>query len=184
MNLPNKITMFRVCMIPIFLYFYLAGPFGTPGNQIAALAVFALASVSDALDGHIARSRGLITNFGKLMDPLADKMLVSAALVAMIETAVLPAWVTIVLVSREFFISAYRQLALERNIVLAASNMAKYKTAAQMVMIPFLLLPFGAEIWQSAYLQALKWMLIILCIVLSLLSAAEYVYKNKGLGQP
>ena len=180
MNLPNKITVFRVLMIPVFLYFYLADPFPPVGAYIAFVA-FVVASASDALDGYIARKHNLVTNFGKLMDPLADKLLVSAALIAMTQVGVLPAWVSVVLISREFFISGFRQLALERNLVLAASFWGKIKTITQMAMILFLLLPVGLPIIMSVAYVSVKWVLIAASVVFSVVSAAEYVYKNKGM---
>ena len=176
MNLPNKITLFRVCVIPVFLYCYLAEPFGRTAGWGLALALFAAASLSDWLDGYIARRCGLITNFGKLMDPLADKMLVSAAMIAMTQTGILPAWAVVVMVSRELFISGYRQLALERGLVLAASFWAKSKTVVQLAMILYLLLP--VDLSRSASAGALKWGLVGASVALSLVSAAEYVYKN------
>lgn len=180
MNLPNKITMFRICLIPVFLFFYLASPWGEPADGIAALAVFVVASASDKLDGYIARSRGLVTNFGKLMDPLADKMLVSAAMIAMITRQALPVWAVIIMVCREFFISGFRQLALEQKIVLAASSWAKAKTAVQMVMVLFLLIPLARDgsWWWVTMIDRL---LIYASVVLSVASAAEYAVKNKSL---
>lgn len=175
MNLPNKITLFRVMMIPVFLFFYMSAFIDPVIGRYAALAVFVAASASDALDGHIARSRNLITNFGKLMDPLADKLLVCAALIAMTARGVLPAWVVIVIVSREFYISGFRQLALEQNIVLAASFWAKIKTISQIVMILYLLIPFPDHV----YTFGIKWALMLAVIALSIVSAVEYTVKNK-----
>ena len=173
MNLPNKITLFRVCLIPFFLLFYLYAPLHETAGGFIPLILFIIASASDALDGYIARKRHLITNFGKLMDPLADKLLVCAALVAMTGRGVLPAWVTILIISREFAISGLRQLALERNIVLAASFWAKIKTISQMVMVIFLLVNWPFDI------TVISWILIITASTLTVLSAAEYIIKNK-----
>lgn len=177
MNLPNKITVLRVLLIPVFLFLYMAEPFGMFNSQIMAFVIFVAASASDALDGYIARSRGLVTNFGKLMDPLADKLLVCAALVAMTARGVLPAWAVIVIISREFFITGFRQLALEQSIVLAASFWGKLKTITQMLMILFVLAPLPVE--TIPVLGVAKWILIAAAVVLSVLSAVEYVIKNK-----
>jgi CDP-diacylglycerol--glycerol-3-phosphate 3-phosphatidyltransferase len=181
LNLPNKITVLRVCLIPVFLYFCLAEPLAESLNAWVTLAIFSIASATDALDGYIARRRKLITNFGKLMDPLADKLLVSAALIAMAVTGALPAWVVIVFISREFYISGFRQLALEQGLVLAASFWAKVKTIMQMVLILFLLLPLPAFLPDVVFTAAgfLKWALIAAGVILSIFSAVEYSVKNK-----
>ena len=172
MNLPNKLTLLRVCLIPVFLILYPYGLFGDPASRYAALGVFVIASLTDALDGHIARSRNLVTNFGKLMDPLADKLLVAAALIAMVQAAALPAWVVIIIVSREFLITGFRTLALERGIVMAASPIAKFKTASQMVLIILILLGFIPPV--------ILWIFIAIATVLTVVSAVDYVVKNKS----
>jgi CDP-diacylglycerol--glycerol-3-phosphate 3-phosphatidyltransferase len=181
LNLPNKITVLRVCLIPVFLYFYLDGLLAEGLNELVSLILFGFASATDALDGYIARRRKMITNFGKLMDPLADKLLVSAALIAMAVTGAVPAWAVIVLISREFYISGFRQLALEQGLVLAASFWAKVKTIVQMIMILFLLLPLPAFLPDIVFIWAeiIKWVLIMASVVLSIFSAVEYSVKNK-----
>jgi CDP-diacylglycerol--glycerol-3-phosphate 3-phosphatidyltransferase len=171
MNLPNKLTMLRICMIPAFLFVYLANPFGSASRYVA-LAVFALASLTDMLDGQIARKRNLITNFGKLMDPLADKMLVAAALVAMTQTGDLAAWVVVVIISREFFITGLRMLALEQSKVIAASYWGKLKTVSQMVLILAILLGILPKIAADVLSYAVA--------LLTLWSAVDYMMKNKG----
>ncbi|MDR1664626.1 MAG: CDP-diacylglycerol--glycerol-3-phosphate 3-phosphatidyltransferase [Clostridiales bacterium] len=176
MNLPNRITLFRVFMIPVFLIFYLSDPLYESYGKLIALIIFIIASASDALDGHIARKYNLVTNFGKLMDPLADKLLVAAALVALTSRGVLPAWVTVLIISREFVITGLRQLALEQNIVIAASFWAKLKTVSQMIMIVYLLAAFP----ESQITVIIKWLLIIITAALTVLSAVEYTVKNKG----
>jgi len=182
MNLPNKITLFRVLLIPFFLFAYLYDPAHGFAGGIVPLTIFILASVSDALDGYIARKRNLITNFGKLMDPLADKLLVCAALVAMTARGVLPAWVTVVIVSREFIITGLRQLALEQNLVIAASFWAKIKTISQIVMTIFLLVNIPVLLNFSILVnnaEILKQALIFVTTALTVVSAAEYLYKNR-----
>jgi len=186
MNLPNKITLFRVCMIPVFLVFYMARPFGDMVSLWLALVVFAVASISDAVDGYLARRYGLTTNFGKLMDPLADKLLVCAALVAFTASGTLPAWATVIFISREFFVSGLRQLALEQGAVLAASVGGKIKTVFQMILIHFVLIPIPALITDAApVVQDIRdvsvTVLLILSIIASVLSGLDYGYKNWGL---
>ena len=174
MNLPNKLTILRVCLIPVFLAFY---PYNITGNpdtgRYAALAVFIAASLTDMLDGHIARRRNLITNFGKLMDPMADKLLVSAALIAMVQASGLPAWVVIIIISREFLVTGFKMLALERGIVIAASPMAKFKTISQIVMIISVLLGFVPDIVLLPVIAA--------ATILTLASAADYIMKNRSI---
>jgi CDP-diacylglycerol--glycerol-3-phosphate 3-phosphatidyltransferase len=146
---------------------------GDPLSRYVALAVFVAASVTDALDGHIARSRNLVTNFGKLMDPLADKLLVTAALVAMVQGSELPAWAAVVIVSREFLITGLRMIALEKNIVIAASAWGKAKTVSQMIMIILVLLNVLPDMAEM--------ILVAAAILLTLISAVDYVIKNRQL---
>ncbi|MCL2351219.1 MAG: CDP-diacylglycerol--glycerol-3-phosphate 3-phosphatidyltransferase [Firmicutes bacterium] len=174
MNVPNRLTMLRVLMIPVFLVLYLAGPFNGDLSRRLALAVFLLASFTDFLDGYIARRYNLVTNFGKLMDPLADKILVASALIAMVGRADLAAWAAVVIVAREFVVTGFRTLAAERGVILAASKTAKYKTACQMVMISYILL---RPPWPAFIADILVW----LTIALTAASAAEYLWKNRGL---
>jgi len=140
-----------------------------------ALTIFSIAAITDAVDGAIARRYKLVTNFGKLMDPLADKMLVCAALVAFTASGALPAWAVIVLISREFYISGLRQLAVEQGIVLPASNLAKWKTGFQITLIIYILLPI--EMFSFDWLVMA---LLIITIVTSVLSAVQYTTGNLG----
>ncbi|MCL1845506.1 MAG: CDP-diacylglycerol--glycerol-3-phosphate 3-phosphatidyltransferase [Defluviitaleaceae bacterium] len=178
MNLPNKITLLRVVLIPAFLVVYLAKPFADVPNEWLALFLFSTAAITDTLDGYLARKMGLVTNFGKLMDPLADKLLVCAALIAFTATGTFPAWATIALISREFYLSGLRQLALEQKIVVAASFSAKLKTIMQCVLVIYILLPFPFTILQNWILTLA---LTILTVGLSLYSAVEYTYKSRSL---
>ena len=134
MNLPNKLTLFRVILIPFFLVFLMSDFWGMIGNWIA-LGIFVVASLTDFLDGKIARKYNLVTNFGKFMDPLADKLLVCSALIGFIELGVLPSWFVIVIISREFIISGFRLIASDNGVVIAASWWGKFKTTFQMAMI-------------------------------------------------
>ena len=175
MNLPNKLTMLRVLMIPVFLVVLLGSFLPIETARIVAVIIFAVASATDFLDGYIARKYNLITNFGKLMDPLADKLLVCAALIAMVQLGDVAPWVVILIVSREFLITGFRTIAVEQNIVLAASNWAKVKTASQMIMIILVLLDI-----QIPTVQLLGQGLIWLAAALTVISAVEYIAKNRN----
>ena len=133
MNLPNKLTTLRVIMIPFFVFFLLWQNGENRTFRMIALALFIIASLTDLLDGKIARKYNLVTNFGKFMDPLADKLLVCSALICLIELNALPAWMVIVIISREFIISGFRLIASDNGVVIAASYWGKFKTTFQMV---------------------------------------------------
>lgn len=178
MNLPNKLTVLRVLLIPAFLAVYMIKPLADVPNEWLVLFLFSTAAITDTLDGYLARKMGLVTNFGKLMDPLADKLLVCAAIIAFTATGNFPAWATIILISREFYISGLRQLALEQNIVVAASFGGKLKTTSQIVLIVYMLLPFPFTI---LFLQPIAFALIIITTAISIYSAVEYTYKSKAL---
>ena len=121
MNLPNKLTIFRVILIPVFIIALMSGIIPEPVNRYVGVVIFCVASFTDYLDGHIARKYNLVTNFGKFMDPLADKLLVSSALICMIELGFLPAWIVIIIISREFIITGFRLIAAEGGLVIASS---------------------------------------------------------------
>ena len=173
MNLPNRLTLARVVLIPFFVVMLMA-PFGLPGQNWIALIIFIAACITDFLDGQIARRRNLITNFGKFMDPLADKLLVCAALVCLSSMQIVPAWMTVVIISREFVVSGLRLIAAERGIVIAAGWSGKVKTCLQMFAIIFAIAAI-AEI--SAITNILLWAATIMTIV----SMIEYLYKNRYL---
>ena len=170
MNLPNKLTILRVIMIPFFVFFVLWPV--VPYSNIIAVAIFCVASFTDFLDGYLARRDGLVTNFGKFMDPLADKLLVGAALICLVETEMLPAWVVIIIISREFIISGFRLIASDNGVVIAASYWGKFKTVSQMAMVIVLILNISALAMVG---QILIWVSTILTVV----SLADYVVKNK-----
>jgi len=176
MNLPNKITIARVCLIPVYLFVYLAQPLSEMPNMWLALIIFSVASITDAIDGYIARRYKLVSNFGKLMDPLADKLLVSAALIAFVASGALPAWVVVLLISREFFVSGLRQLAVEQGIVVAASSSAKFKTITQIVLVIYILLPI-----QMFRFDFIVTALIVVTTLASLYSGIEYAVRNRGI---
>ena len=135
MNLPNKLTVLRVILIPFFVAAVLFDEGDSQIFRYLAASIFIVASLTDMLDGKIARKYNLVTNFGKFMDPLADKLLVCAALICLVELEQLPAWMVIVIVSREFIISGFRLVASDNGVVIAASYWGKFKTTFQMVMI-------------------------------------------------
>ena len=172
MNLPNKLTMFRVILIPFFVFFLLVPYFPDSGKYIAAF-IFIIASLTDLFDGKIARKYNLVTNFGKFMDPLADKLLVCSALICLTAMELLEAWIVIVIISREFIISGFRLIAAEQKIVIAASYWGKFKTTFQMLMIIVLLLDFGGAF--DLIGQVLAWIALILTVV----SLIDYLVKNK-----
>lgn len=173
MNLPNKLTIFRVILIPFFVVFLLLDPSNQTYRYIAD-AIFIIASLTDMLDGKIARKYNLVTNFGKFMDPLADKLLVSAAMICLIATGQLAAWIVIVIISREFIISGFRLIASDNGIVIAASYWGKFKTVFQMLMIIVLI----ANI-QMPFFTVLGTILIYVALVLTIVSLIDYIVKNK-----
>ena len=173
MNLPNKLTIFRVILIPFFVVFLLLDPSNQTYRYIAD-AIFIIASLTDMLDGKIARKYNLVTNFGKFMDPLADKLLVSAAMICLIATGQLAAWIVIVIISCEFIISGFRLIASDNGIVIAASYWGKFKTVFQMLMIIVLI----ANI-QMPFFTVLGTILIYVALVLTIVSLIDYIVKNK-----
>lgn len=171
MNLPNKLTVLRVIMIPFFVFFMLTDYVGEASKWVA-LAIFIIASLTDLLDGKIARKYNLVTNFGKFMDPLADKLLVCAAMICLVEMGKLASWMVIVIISREFIISGFRLIAADNGVVIAASYWGKFKTVFQMVMICLLI----ADIEAIAIVTTIvTWIAVILTVV----SLVDYLIKNK-----
>ena len=171
MNLPNKLTIARVLMIPFFVVFMLTDLGGAASKWIA-LALFIIASLTDLLDGHIARKYNLVTNFGKFMDPLADKLLVCAAMICLVGMGKIPAWIVIVIISREFIISGFRLIASDNGRVIAASYWGKFKTTFQMLMICLMIADIAAI---AVLTQIIMWVALILTII----SLVDYLVKNK-----
>lgn len=171
MNLPNKLTMFRVILIPFFIVFLLV-PI-TEYDKWIALAIFIIASLTDLLDGKIARKYNLVTNFGKFMDPLADKLLVCSALICLIELHKIPAFMVIIIIAREFIISGFRLVASDNGVVIAASYWGKFKTTFQMVAVCLLIADIPAI---EMITQIILWIAVILTVV----SLIDYLIKNKG----
>lgn len=170
MNLPNKLTMFRVILIPFFVVFMLVDI--TAYDKWIALAIFIIASLTDLLDGKIARKYNLVTNFGKFMDPLADKLLVCSALICLVALSKIPAWIVIVIIAREFIISGFRLIASDNGVVIAASYWGKFKTTFQMVMICLMIADIAAI---SLVTTIVMWVALVLTVV----SLVDYLVKNK-----
>ena len=171
MNLPNKLTMARILAVPVFIVLYMTG------HNIIATIVFILASLTDMLDGKIARKRGLVTNFGKIMDPLADKILVYSAFICMVQIGIVPGWMLVIILFREFIVSGLRTVAAADGTVIAAGKTGKLKTVLQMIAVPLLLL----NNWPFSYIgipgdQIFLWAQLIMTII----SGVEYVYENRG----
>ena len=170
MNLPNKLTILRTVMIPFFILFLYTDWFHGYDKIIAAV-IFIAASLTDMLDGKIARKYNLVTNFGKFMDPLADKLLVCSALICLVEMDRLAAWMVIVIIAREFIISGFRLIASDNGVVIAASYWGKFKTTFQMIAIVLLILNIPAL---SMVTQICLWIALILTVV----SLVDYLVKN------
>ena len=170
MNLPNKLTMFRVILIPFFVMFMLVDI--TLYDKWIALGIFIVASLTDLLDGKIARKYNLVTNFGKFMDPLADKLLVCSALICLVALSKIQAWIVIVIIAREFIISGFRLIASDNGVVIAASYWGKFKTTFQMIMICLMIADITAI---SVLTTVVMWVAVVLTVV----SLIDYLVKNK-----
>ena len=171
MNLPNKLTVLRVCMIPFFVVMLLLNGGENQTYRYIATAIFIVASLTDMLDGKIARKYNLVTNFGKFMDPLADKLLVCSALICLVDLKQLPAWMVIVIISREFIISGFRLVASDNGIVIAASYWGKFKTTFQMISVILLIVRIPA-------LTVLTQICVWTALVLTVISLVDYIAKN------
>ncbi|MDO5422896.1 MAG: CDP-diacylglycerol--glycerol-3-phosphate 3-phosphatidyltransferase [Eubacteriales bacterium] len=171
MNIPNMLTILRVLLIPFFVVFMLCDL--TSADKYIALGIFIAASLTDTLDGYLARKNNQVTNFGKFMDPLADKLLVCAALVCLMDIGKLPSWAVIVIISREFIISGFRLVAADNGIVIAASWWGKLKTISQMVMIILLIADFGGvfDVLETVFFYA--------AVILTVVSMIDYIWKNR-----
>lgn len=174
MNLPNKLTILRVIMIPFFLVFLYLGNGDMSAGKWIAFGIFIAASLTDMLDGKIARKYNLVTNFGKFMDPLADKLLVCSAMIALTDMGRIPAWIVIIIIAREFIISGFRLIAAEKGTVIAAGIWGKCKTAVQMVMVCFLIADLGGSV-----IHIIEQVLIYVSLALTIISLADYLWSNK-----
>lgn len=173
MNTPNKLTVARMIMVPFLVVFMLTG-WGGDANRYICLVIFAAASITDWFDGYLARKNNLITNFGKFMDPLADKLLVCSALICLVELDRLDAWIVIVIIAREFIISGFRLIAAENGVVIAANYWGKFKTVSQMIMIILLILNF------DGFFAVLSQIFIWLSVILTVISLVTYIIQNKN----
>lgn len=173
MNLANKITLFRVFLVPIFV---LITYINIPYNTVIAAIIFIVAAITDTLDGYIARSRNLVTNFGKFVDPLADKILVAAALICLVEMGKIPAWPVIIVMSREFTITGYRILAASEGVTIAASSLGKFKTIFQLIAIPLLLLSNYPFVLIGLPMDII---FFYISVFFTIISGFDYIYKNR-----
>jgi CDP-diacylglycerol---glycerol-3-phosphate 3-phosphatidyltransferase len=178
MNLANKLTIMRIFLIPIFLIFIAVN--SIPYGKLIATAVFVIAALTDKLDGYIARSRNQITRFGKFMDPLADKLLVTAALISLVEFQLIPTWVAMIIIAREFAVTGLRTLAAAEGMVIAASWWGKIKTVIQIIAIIFALVNLN---YNSLYLAEATKIIMYLAIIITLVSGFDYFIKNKDVIQ-
>ena len=173
MNLANKITLIRVLLVPVFMFVLYSD---INNSTYIAGTIFIIASFTDTLDGYIARSRNLVTNFGKFVDPLADKILVSAALISLVELGKVPGWVVVVIIAREFTITGFRILAASEGVTIAASSLGKIKTITQLVAIVALLFnnfPF------SKFAFPFDMIMLYISLFFTVLSGIDYLYKNR-----
>lgn len=176
MNLANKVTLARIFLVPIFMLILLTR-IPKYGDYLAAL-IFIIAASTDGLDGYIARSRKQITNLGKFMDPLADKLLISAALISLVELGKIKAWIAIVIISREFAVTGLRAIAAGEGVIIAASKLGKYKTVSQIVAIVSILLhDFPFSIWHIPIGQ----FLLYIAVIFTIASGVDYFVKAKKL---
>lgn len=171
MNLPNKLTIFRVILIPFFVVLLLNEQMNASFKWIA-LVIFIVASLTDMADGKIARKYNLVTNFGKFMDPLADKLLVCSAMICLIELGEIPSWVVIIIIAREFIISGFRLVASDNGVVIAASYWGKFKTTFQMIMVILMIANIPA-------LSLLTTVVMYVALILTVISLIDYLVKNK-----
>lgn len=174
MNLPNKLTVLRMIMIPFFVFFMLTDAVGDASKWIA-LVIFILASITDWLDGYLARKNNLVTNFGKFMDPIADKLLVCSAMICLVQMDKLAGWIVIVIISREFIINGFRLVASDNGVVIAASYWGKFKTVFQMIMIILLIADFSGTV-----IQGITTGCVWIALILTIISLVDYLFKNKG----
>lgn len=185
MNLANKLTLLRIFLVPVFLIFFLVE--GIDYGTIVATIVFIVASITDQLDGHIARSRNQITTFGKFMDPLADKLLVTAVFVCLVQIGMIPAWAVIIILSREFAVSGLRSIAASNGLVIAASWWGKIKTVTQMLAILLFLLTVNIMTigntnllvnFFPGFLVASN-IVFYICVAITIISGIDYFIKNR-----
>lgn len=174
MNLANKLTIIRIFLVPIFLVFIAVKDI--PYGKVLATAIFILAALTDKLDGYIARSRNQITRFGKFMDPLADKLLVTAALISLVEFQILPTWIAMIIIAREFAVTGLRSIAAAEGVVIAASWWGKIKTVIQIVAIILALIDLT---YSTPFFYITSQIAMYAAVIITLLSGIDYFVKNK-----
>lgn len=189
MNLANKLTILRIFLVPIFLIFIAIK--GVPYGTFIATFIFIMASLTDKLDGYIARSRNQITRFGKFMDPLADKLLVTSALISLVELQVVPSWAAVIIIAREFAVSGLRTIAAAEGTVIAASKWGKLKTVIQIVAIVLLLIQVNIGTSQyltsivinndalTTFFKYIPKVMLYLAVIITIISGIDYFVKNK-----
>mgnify|MGYP004550891823 FL=1 len=175
MNLANKLTVLRVILVPIFMVFIASE--NIPYGSFIATGIFIIASITDKLDGYIARSRNQVTNFGKFMDPLADKLLVSSALVALVQVGGLSSWAAVIIIAREFAVTGLRTVAASEGIVIAANKLGKTKTVLQMIALIASLIQLGV---QNSSLRVFCNVAMFAAVIMTIISGVEYFWKNSG----
>lgn len=178
MNLPNKITLARLALIPVFVALYL----NLPQTHFLPALVFVFASATDFVDGHIARSRGLVTTFGKFADPLVDKVLTMSAFILLAEAGKIAGWIVIIIIARELIITGFRTIAASKGVTIAASMWGKYKTTFQMLSIIVLL--FQEGLLQFMKQTPISTVLVGLATIFTILSGVDYIVKNRALLDP
>ena len=185
MNLPNLLTIIRMALVPVFIVFFYMGQGGAHIYIVLAFAVFLIASATDAVDGHIARKHDLITNFGKLMDPLADKVLATAAFIVFVHVGVVAAWMVIVILAREFIITGLRGVAASEGVVIEAGMSGKLKTVFQLVAICLILfgmaLDFGKMAGFGAFISVAGIVCLWIAVIFTVYSGIEYLWKGRNL---
>lgn len=172
MNLANRLTLARILLVPIFMIFLLTR---IPGGRFIAAGIFILAASTDGLDGYVARRQQQVTKFGKFIDPLADKLLITASLICLVELKLVPAWIAILIISREFAVTGLRTLAASENVIIAASKLGKVKTVSQVIAISILLLE-GLPI---PYLGGLGQVSLYFAVLMTIWSGVDYFIKGR-----
>ncbi len=193
MNLPNKLTISRIILIPFILFFMLPisfigqdswwNKFVSEFGMIFAVILFGIASITDTMDGQIARKRGIVTNMGKFLDPIADKLLVASVLIALVQLNQITAWIAIIVIFREFIVTGIRLLAADKNVVVSASNIGKVKTVVQIIAIVIIMLNIQVSItfkgWVGlSYLSMFSNIILFAAVILTLWSGYDYLKKN------
>ncbi len=182
MNLPNRLTIFRMILVPVFVVFMLVNFGSVIWPYILSLVIFIVASLTDMLDGRISRKRNLVSNFGKFMDPLADKLLVCSALICLMTLDLAPAWIVIIIIAREFVISGFRLIAAEQQIVIAAGIWGKLKTVFQMAAIILLLFScaWNPRLGPVYPIRLLGTIVLYIAAVLTVISMIVYIVQNRN----